>query len=355
MRLAANAGVFAATRGFNVPLILGTAALPFIVSWAAKQNFRIGKDADGNPAWVETIPEGSLEFRSTHAGATWVRSQQTACNQYMGYSNGLNGPYRILEIRASGNHCLYTYAEKGTSTSLGEYRHDLENRAVQGGKEEVVTEERFKGALADEPLPQELPSKTPWPWPVGDPVINPSPDATPVPQPLFVPEGLPQPVPNTDPQQYRQPGVRVVPAPTNAEPWRVDVQPVDRTGTDPKGNPEPVTEPATGDPSTKPSEKDSDLCVKNPDILACQKPKLNEIPVTPLEKKTVALAMNREEGFGPADASCPAARSFSVMGKTFEFQWTPMCDFAHGIRPLLIGFAYLSAVLAFMGLSRKDS
>ena len=114
--------------------------------------------------------------------------------------------------------------------------------------------------------------------------------------------------------------------------------PVD-AGTDDGGN--------SQDPKDPPS-----LCEKHPDIVACQK--LGDLTPETLKTKTVTLDLKREDGFGPANGSCPAPKQFIVLGKTMAFRWDLLCDFASAIRPLLIGFAYLSAALAFMGLSRKD-
>lgn len=90
-----------------------------------------------------------------------------------------------------------------------------------------------------------------------------------------------------------------------------------------------------------------------PDIAACQK--MGELDKVPVANKTVPLAINREEGFGPSEGTCPAPRQFTIMGKTMAFRWDLLCDFAQGVRPVIIGMAYLAAVLAFLGLSRKGS
>lgn len=225
-----------------------------------------------------------------------------------------------------------------------------------------LTEPEFIEELAPLPMPstvpRELPNKTP--LPVEQPVINPTPGDNPSPSPLFVPTGDPVPNPNYNPnaapsptnQPWLQPGVRVTPRPTTDSPWQVDVQPVDRPQAGPDPLPDVEQNPET-DPNDKPKEEDSkSLCEKHPDILACQK--LGNINPENLAKNTVSLHINREEGFGPANGACPAPKQFVVMGKSMAFQWDLLCDFANQIRPLLVGFAYLSAALAFFGLSRKD-
>ncbi len=114
--------------------------------------------------------------------------------------------------------------------------------------------------------------------------------------------------------------------------------------------PESETGPNDGD---KPKEETPGLCDMYPDIAACQK--MGDLDEVPVANKTVPLAINREEGFGPSEGTCPAPRQFTIMGKTMAFRWDLLCDFAQGVRPVIIGMAYLAAVLAFLGLSRKGS
>ena len=216
--------------------------------------------------------------------------------------------------------------------------------------------------LAPLPMPSTVPQELPHtiPLPVERPVINPTPGDNPSPGPLFVPTGDPVPNPNYNPdaapgpnnQPWLQPGVRVTPRPTPSNPWQVDVQPIDRpqNGPDPLPDNEQNPDPQPDD-KPKPEESKS-LCEKHPDILACQK--LGDVTPENLAKNTVALQINREEGFGPADGACPAPKEFMVMGKAMAFRWDLLCDLATQIRPLLVGFAYLSAALAFFGLSRRD-
>jgi len=167
--------------------------------------------------------------------------------------------------------------------------------------------------------------------------------------PLPNPEYDPNAEPSPQNQPYIRPGIRINPSPDPDNPWRVDLEPVNRPSNtnDPSQGEE--NEPGEND-KPKPEEQQS-LCEKHPDIVACQK--LGTLSPTPLQQSTVPLAINREEGFGPADGMCPAPKEFVVMGKQMAFRWDLLCDFAHGIRPILIGFAYLSAVLAFMGLTRR--
>lgn len=208
-------------------------------------------------------------------------------------------------------------------------------------------------------VPQELPPGTP--LPVEQPVINPAPGPDPVPRPLFVPTGDPVPNRNYDPQQapgpnnqpWLQPGVRVVPSPTPAEPWRVDLQPVNRPTVSPNPAPEPQPEedPNASD-KPKPEEQQS-LCEKHPDVVACAK--TGSVEAVPVPNEDRQLAINKDTGYGPESGTCPAPKTATVMGQALSFKYDLLCDFAGYIKPIVIAFAWLSAALTFFGFSRKDS
>ncbi|WP_167481102.1 virulence factor TspB C-terminal domain-related protein [Acidovorax cavernicola] len=215
-----------------------------------------------------------------------------------------------------------------------------------------MTPEQIEDAMAPKPLPNPLPGDFPYPLDPEAPFIfNPTPGDNPQAQPWRVPQGNPVPIPNTDPQQYRQPVVRFTSAPTPGEPFRVDARPEDIVGTDPRGltEPAPVT---SGSPAGDKPEQ-FDLCKEHPDIIACQVFKPDELQPLPVKNKEVPLALNAEGGF-PTGGSCPQPKVVQLMGQTFSFSMQPLCDFASGIKPLLIGFAWLSAALVFLGVARRE-
>ena len=142
-----------------------------------------------------------------------------------------------------------------------------------------VEEPTFVEDLAKAPMPSTVPLELPYPTPLPieqpSPWINPTPGENPQSQPLRVPTGTPVPIPNTDPQQYRQPYVDIVPAPTPDNPWRVDVKPGETTST----NPNPAENPQP-DSQDKPAEEvDKSLCEKNPEIAACEKVEVTDKPL----------------------------------------------------------------------------
>ncbi|ORU87550.1 hypothetical protein ACC43_01765, partial [Francisella tularensis subsp. holarctica] len=219
----------------------------------------------------------------------------------------------------------------------------------------VPYEPKVRESLENTPLPEKLPGIIPLDYPIDLPVINPSPAMQP--QPLFVPTGNPVQNPSYDPSAapgpnnspYLQPGIRVVPSPAPGAPWQVDLQPINRPVDSPNPDPNPKSDPNPSD-GDKPSEKDPGLCDMYPDILACKK--LGDIEAKELPKKTIPLRIDKQN-VGPENGSCPAPRQFEIMGQSMAFQWDLLCDFATGIRPILIGFAWLSAALAFVGLTRR--
>ena len=144
-------------------------------------------------------------------------------------------------------------------------------------KFEPVPEEEFIRDLPLKPMPSTVPQELPYPTPlpVEQPWINPSPGENPQSQPLRVPTGTPVPIPNTDPQQYRQPYVDIVPAPTPDKPWQVDVKPGETTST----NPNPVENPQPDSQDKPAEEEDKSLCEKHPEIAACEKVEVTDKPL----------------------------------------------------------------------------
>lgn len=206
------------------------------------------------------------------------------------------------------------------------------------------------------PLPDAVPNTAPSPGlpvPTGLPSINPDDQGNP--QTRRYPSGDPVLVPGSDPAQWRQPYIDVVPRPTHTEPWRVDMQPGEKSQDDPDPMPDPVDIPAsapqTGSPRpATPSEEQKQLCDVYPDVVACQQ--LGGIGPEALEEKIVPVQI-QPVGSGGA-GSCPAPRTANIAGKSYSFEWTAICDFATGIKPIVVAVAWLTAILSFMGLSRRD-
>lgn len=368
-RLAANAPRIAAAAIFLNPYVRTAVSIATWLGAAAiTYNALSGK-------W-EAVEDGEVstgfEYTFDYSATGWHPSLTTAANARLAYlknSQASNVTRTLNSCNTETRVCQFSYSAPGMSFNYEETAAIQAAQCPPGSVKtpagcrltqtrEITTPEEMGEILSPKPMPERVPLELPpgTPLPVDPPVINPEPGPNPQPRPRFVPTGDPVQNPNYDPnaqpspenQPYIQPGVRVKPSPTPQEPLRVDLEPVNV----PKPTPDPTPETDTTEPGTQPKPEDQQsLCEKHPDIVACQK--LGELQPETLQTKTVTLTIERSDGFGPSTGTCPAPKTATIMGKQVAFQWDLLCDFASGIRPLLIGFAYLSAALAFMGLTRR--
>ena len=248
------------------------------------------------------------------------------------------------------------------------------------GNGRPLTKEEFEKELAPEVWRPESPGKVPenfpdvvppgTPLPVDPPVINPAPGPLPqtpaAPRPWFVPLGDPVPNPNYNPsaptspenQPYIRPGVNIRPSPTLAEPWRVDLQPVDRPQLNPEPvpddqlNPEPNPDNSDNPPNDKPKPEESQsLCEKHPDIAACAK--LDDVEPEDVQNQQEQLSITPSTGWESGASTCPAPVTRQVAGLTLEMQWQPFCDLATGIRPVILALAWVAAAMMVIGVARR--
>jgi len=349
-RFAANAPRIAAAAIFMNPYVRFGVG---IASWLGLAGL-IWDAASGK--WA--IPDSSypvsdgMEYKLYD---TWHVSKSSACEEMRQHvslpaghefvissTDPVCATYAVTETGQQYGWYNVQYTTRGSSCPIGWYVTPA--GCVQTPPPKQVTEEEFKDALAPKPMPETVPWELPkpTPLPVEQPVINPEPGQNPVPRPLFVPTGDPVPNPQYDPniapgpnnQPWIQPGVRVNPSPTPSEPWRVDMQPVNRPVPGPEPMPEPDSEPPP-DPD-KPSQEQLDFCAKNPDVLACAKPELD----TPEEEtpKTNKDVQFIEENLFPG-GSCPADVYFSPHGlQQFKvWDWNQSCSYIDQyVKPILI-------------------
>lgn len=305
------------------------------------------------------------DYDNSGAIVIWYSTPQEACQVGTDKFNAANGTSYVFTVYVPSTEVCR--AKQGSNPEVG--LHSMRTRAagcpagwystpdgcVQSPPPEYVTPEQVVDHMSSKPLPQRLPSGVPYPLDPDRPIIiNPDPANPGNPLPLKVPQGSPKPVPDTQPQRYEQPTITITPTPTKEDPTRVDVKP----GTESSESPEGLPGPTPVGPGAQPSgprdpEDPPDLCEKHPDVLACQKLKPGELEPQRLENKNVPLAINAEGGF-PSGGACPAPRSVSLLGQTFEFSMQAFCDFATAIKPLLIGFAWLMAAMTFLGVARRE-
>lgn len=376
-KLAANAPRIAAAAIFMNPYVRAGVG---IATWLGIAG--IIWDAVNN-RWV--IPDNSYpvsngyEYNAypylPYMPNAWVPSQSEICSAFAAKYTENNSP-RVatvencfdlpgnvgvtLRITTTSSSFTDTWgiSKRGSSCPSGYYVTPAGCSQTPPPKQ--VTEEEFKDLLAPKPMPETVPWELPkpTPLPVEQPVINPEPGPNPQTRPLFVPTGDPVPNPQYDPnsppgpnnQPYVQPGVRVNPSPTPSEPWRVDLQPVNR----PVSSPEPMPEPDSKTPENpdKPNGEQLDFCAKNPDVLACQKldePNSEELPAS--EKP---ISISPDGGWGADNASCPAPKQITVQGRAIPIPFDLFCTWASGMRPIIIAMAWLSAAFILLG-ARNES
>ena len=125
----------------------------------------------------------------------------------------------------------------------------------------------------------------------------------------------------------------------NVQVTKVEVDASGNVVTNPDGSPQPPVE-------------QKDPCVTNPDASGC-KP-LDEVEDVELQKKENPFSLNPISGFGPDSASCPAPQQLFVRGgQSIAWDWGQICTFAQGMRPLVIGFAWLTAIMIVVAVGRR--
>lgn len=366
-RFAANAPRMAARIIFMHPSVRTAAA---ILGWLASAKL-IWDEATKTWRQLEEGSEGGLLW-SLAGSENWFATKQEVCNDAMAYWAGVE-PYNTYTSATVGdNACILRYKQNGTGPELtyntGSFASKPNTNNCPAGWTETpagclspaVDQPKFEDLLSPKPMPERVPFELPYPspLPVDPPWINPAPGPNPEHRPRFVPTGDPVKNPDYNPsadpspenQPWLQPGVRIVPSPTVDQPWRVDIQPTNRPVPGPEPQPEQDEGPGQGNPSDKPIEN-ADLCEKHPDIVACAK--MDEVEPDDVNNEDKNLVITPESGWGNENATCPAPVTKQVAGLNLEMSWQPFCDFASGIRPVVIAMAWLSAALFVLGVARK--
>lgn len=364
MRVAANAATVAAEWSFGNPYLFAAAlAAPYAYNWFKENGLEV---KDGIWKWKDpaTCMTGCLEYQVASAG--WFPSKSGACAAWVsaytaGFYTGPGGA--VYTPNVDGNTCqimrrpVYADGTYGQPIVSGSNPIGSRTRPPDPEVWTPATPEKFKEIMAPKPLPNGVPQELPGvPWPVQKPVINPDPAIDPlpepspaaVPRPLWIPLGDPvkQPSVEGQPDTWIQPGVRVNPSPTESDPWRVDVQPEDKVKNDPSPNVDEGTPDTTTTPTPEPTKP---LCELYPDILACQK--LDTPDSDNLETKDKNISISPDSGWDSGSGSCPVPRHFSKGDFSFQIY----CDFASGIKPVIIAVAWLVAAGILIGFKFGES
>lgn len=86
----------------------------------------------------------------------------------------------------------------------------------------------------------------------------------------------------------------------------------------------------------------------------CKTMKPGEIKEAP-DVGTKKIQQNFEHAELGGGGSCPAARAITLFGRSVYFEMTPICEFASGIRPVVILLGWISAGYIVMGYGRSSS
>jgi hypothetical protein len=355
----------AAAFSSNPAILLGTAA------WALYQAYLSQKEITPYPDGTFTLTTkvideptgtyslgGSPTFTTKSQLFNWIESSSQSDQFPEWYREGcyeVNGSIRCMQ-RHPGNPGNDFLSNIGPFTQVT-------NPPTESVRISTLTPQEVATLISVLPMSKSLVDALPIPLPVNPPVINPD-SSTGAPKVLRLPQGspspLPLPSPNPDnlPQQWRTPVVDVIPSPTADDPWRVEVIPKDiiKTSSAPIPDPlnpvdpasplpTPVT-PVDTSPDTTEQARPPGLCDEYPDILACAKPEL-DTPATPeLETRPRELTYTPDAGWGSGGA-CPAARH--LPGANVDFEFTLVCDFMTGIKPVLLTVASLIAGMIIIG------
>ena len=240
MRLAANAGSFAAGKSLHPGLLLGALALPYIIQWAQDRDITMGDaaDAPGGKAWFKnTKMSGGTGFRVHQTtlfqgvvvpqGAIFPTAQ-AALDDFIARANLLYPGFQANSVRFRG-------WDSATVAGVGWYPwgslYSTASVTMTPATEPEVwsqrrlTDQEFQTEMTPVPIPPQMPQATPWDWPIELPRINPNPYPDGSPQELIIPTG--NPVWDPARQKWFQPAIKVIPSPTTSNPWRVDYRPIE--------------------------------------------------------------------------------------------------------------------------------
>lgn len=93
------------------------------------------------------------------------------------------------------------------------------------------------------------------------------------------------------------------------------------------------------------------FCQDNPTAAICAEQDFGVVEEITLGEKNISVAITPVSVGGAG--SCPAPTSITIAGRTKYIEWTTWCNFANGVRPILLAFAWLSAAGLLVGSFRS--
>lgn len=142
----------------------------------------------------------------------------------------------------------------------------------------------------------------------------------------------------------------ISPCPTASQPTRVcvDIGPQKFEGAT---NPQTVPSQATGTATGSTPKENADFCKKNPQSIACAE--LGELEDESLEVDERPVDVSYTP-WGSSNAQCPADKIIPLWdSQTIALSYSPICQFASLLRPLVIALAFVAAGFIVAGITRK--
>lgn len=328
-RLAANAGQLAvgAVRATPTGLIGGAVA-----AWLLEKGLRYAydkwqskQDILGDGYLYKMSPSDTISF----ADLDQFRARLSVLYPHFNFDAGRYGPVYVSGV-------LTTEMIVCTTTNSN-FCFSAKRFGPQSENWRDANEDDFLRASTS-PLPDSVASELAGkgvPLPLQNPLVNTNPQKLPMSDPYYDP---------VTKKWYRD-VLTVSPGADGTQAQAVpSKEEVDENG-------EPVKD-EEGNPAAP--KEETDHCKLNPESLGCMKP--GEPEDIDLQNRSVNVAINPVFGFGADNASCPADQTVNLgLGGSVAMSWAPLCQFSSSIRPVVVGVAWLSAALIFLGIARRES
>lgn len=142
----------------------------------------------------------------------------------------------------------------------------------------------------------------------------------------------------------------ISPCPTASQPTRVCVdlgpQKLD-------GQTDPTATPSSGTATGSTPKEEADFCKKNPQSIACAE--FGELKDEQLEVEERPVDVSYTP-WGSSTSQCPADKVIPLWeGQSISISYSPVCQFASLLRPLVIALAFVAAGFIVAGITRKGA